>query len=85
VKFIKIIGKTCKPKNPPPLPGDRVQDFVPFSVTIINFAGSLQIKDDSKARKIYICLFTCVVVRAIRTGNRSYNGIISLSIQAIYR
>ena len=65
MKCRKIIGKACKPPDPPPLPGDRVQDLVPFSVTGIDFAGPLQVKDESKARKMYICLFTCAVVRAI--------------------
>ena len=65
VKCRKIIGKACKPPDPPPLPGDRVQELVSFSVTGIDFAGPLQVKDESKARKMYICLFTCAVVRAI--------------------
>jgi hypothetical protein len=44
VKCRKIFGKACNPPGSP-LPGDRVQDLVPFNVTGIDFAGPLQVKD----------------------------------------
>lgn len=48
--------------NLPPLPVDRVRDAIAFEVTSVDFTGSLFFKDGNK---VWICLFTCAVYRAI--------------------
>src|SRR5690606_37649143 len=45
-----------------PLPSSRVTGAPPFDVVGIDFAGPLTAK---RYRKVYICLFTCAVTRAI--------------------
>ena len=46
----------------PPLPLNRVGDAVAFNVTGVDFAGPLHLKSGNK---IWICLFTCAVYRAV--------------------
>jgi hypothetical protein len=47
-----------------PLPLDRVKQSCPFTVTGVDFAGPL-FSVDAPKQKLYICLFTCGVVRAV--------------------
>ena len=47
-----------------PLPADRVKSVCPFSVTGVDFAGPLYVVD-CPGKKFYICLYTCLVVRAV--------------------
>ena len=47
-----------------PLPGCRVTESPPFSVTGVDFAGPVFSVDFPK-KKFYICLFTCAVTRAV--------------------
>ena len=47
-----------------PLPADRSSQAPPFSVTGVDFAGPLFAVDSPK-KKLYICLFTCAVTRAV--------------------
>ncbi|KRY30334.1 hypothetical protein T01_9093, partial [Trichinella spiralis] len=50
------------------LPATRVNPAGPFSNVGIDFAGPLMIRDEGSkhgSKKAYICLFTCMVVRAI--------------------
>ena len=62
----KVIGKTYPKQDPPPLPQERVQETTPFSVTGVDFAGPLYVKNyDNTKSKVYICLFTCASTRAI--------------------
>ena len=46
------------------LPGDRVTQSAPFSVTGIDHAGPLY-GSDHPGRKLYVLLFTCAVTRAL--------------------
>lgn len=46
----------------PPLPLDRVRDAAAFEVTGVDFAGPLFLKNELK---VWICLFTCAVYRAV--------------------
>ena len=60
----------CKPyqgPSPPPLPSMRVKEDPPFSHTGIDFAGPLYTRETLSAspRKVWICLFTCLVTRAV--------------------
>ena len=53
----KVIGKTYPKQDPPPLPQERVQETTPFSVTGVDFAGPLYVKNyDNTKSKVYICL-----------------------------
>ena len=47
-----------------PLPESRVSQAPPFTVTGVDFAGPLFCVD-RPGQKLYICLFTCAVVRAV--------------------
>ena len=52
----------CEPA--PPLPRDRVTEARVFEVCALDFAGPLFAVDCPK-QKLYICLFTCSVTRAV--------------------
>lgn len=47
-----------------PLPRDRAERAPPFSVCGVDFAGPL-FSGDNPRKKLYICLFTCAVTRAV--------------------
>ena len=48
-----------------PLPPFRMNEAPPFSYTGIDFAGPLYLKESSTSPKVWICLFTCCVTRAV--------------------
>ena len=52
---------------PPPLPVCRVKDDPAFTYTGVDYAGPLLIRTEgsSKTGKVWICLFTCFVTRAV--------------------
>jgi len=52
---------------PPQLPEFRVKKMPPFTYTGVDFAGPLYIETQGLCRKgkVWICLFTCCVVRAV--------------------
>ena len=60
-------GKPCLGPPPPPLPRFRVAQDPPFTHTGVDFAGPLFIKTGTAIAnaKVWICLYTCCVVRAI--------------------
>ena len=49
---------------PPALPTFRVQEQAPFTFTGVDYAGPLYTRSNG-ANKVWICLFTCCVTRAI--------------------
>eukprot|EP00731_Ephydatia_muelleri_P025283 Em0017g366a len=57
LKFKPLIGPP-----PPPLPDFRVQAAPPFSFIGVDHAGPLYLKNGGK---VWICLFTCCLVRAV--------------------
>ena len=61
----KLEGLHYKLPPPPPLPVSRVNRDQPFSITGIDFAGPLFIKTSDVATKVWICLYTCAIVRAV--------------------
>ena len=62
----KAEGGTYSVPVPPPLPSFRVRRETPFAYTGVDFAGPLYIRDRVKSEsKVWICLFTCCVTRAI--------------------
>uniref|UniRef100_A0A5S6QKN7 Integrase catalytic domain-containing protein n=1 Tax=Trichuris muris TaxID=70415 RepID=A0A5S6QKN7_TRIMR len=48
-----------------PLPEDRITQAYPFERTGLDFAGPLYVKRGRSVKKVYICLFTCMTIRAI--------------------
>lgn len=59
-------GKSYHAPPPPPLPTYRVQEAPPFAVTGVDFAGPLYVRSpDGAQSKVWICLYTCCVVRAV--------------------
>ncbi|XP_070571205.1 uncharacterized protein [Ptychodera flava] len=63
----KVIGKAYTMPVSPPLQSFRVNETPPFTVTGVDFTGTLLVKntENREASKAYICLFTCAVTRAI--------------------
>ena len=51
----------------PPWPKERVVEALPFEYTGIDYFGPLYIKQyaNGDKTKVWVCLFTCMVVRAI--------------------
>ncbi|KRX71653.1 hypothetical protein T06_55, partial [Trichinella sp. T6] len=48
------------------LPVARVEPTFPFGHVGLDFAGSLHVRDEDRGvKKVYICLFTCMVTRAV--------------------
>ena len=58
-------GKPYSAPRPPPLPIFRVEEAPPFTFTGVDFAGPLYVRNEDGMRKVWICLYTCCVVRAI--------------------
>ena len=61
----KLKGKPFRAPDPPPLPKVRVTESPPFTVTGVDFSGALYVKDREGETKVYICIFTCAVTRAV--------------------
>ncbi|CAF1060894.1 unnamed protein product [Didymodactylos carnosus] len=62
---IKLNGSPYKLPAIPALPVDRVTPSAPFSFQGIDYLGPLVIKDKDSQKKVWICVFTCLCVRAI--------------------
>ncbi|XP_071150570.1 uncharacterized protein [Mytilus edulis] len=65
-----IICKRCEGgpyKMPlmPPLPKKRVNESAPFTYTGVDYFGPIFVKSDTGSKKVWVCLYTCLVVRAI--------------------
>jgi len=58
-------GAAFRASDPAPLPKLRVQETAPFVVTGVDFTGLLCVCSEGNETKCYICLFTCVVTRAV--------------------
>ena len=63
----RIEGLPYRPPKPPPLPRFRVAEEPPFTHTAVDFAGPLFLKVNKicEESKVWICLYTCCVVRAV--------------------
>ena len=61
----RVCGKPYSIPDPPPLPKSRTQQASPFTVTGVDFTGTLYIRGIAGEEKVYICLFTCANTRAI--------------------
>uniref|UniRef100_A0A914C7C2 Integrase catalytic domain-containing protein n=1 Tax=Acrobeloides nanus TaxID=290746 RepID=A0A914C7C2_9BILA len=49
----------------PSLPGTRTKQAVPFENCGIDFLGWFQVKKNNEIVKVWICLFTCAVIRCV--------------------
>lgn len=74
IKFVLRRCRTCRkhqggPYRMPamsPWPRDKLTRSVPFQKTGLDYFGPLYVKQpDGSQKKVWVCLFTCVVVRAI--------------------
>ena len=61
----KVIGKPYQPPDPFPLVMERTQMTQPFQVTGVDFTGALYVRGPEGEMKVYVCLFTCAVTRAV--------------------
>ena len=74
-RFIKevlndcLVCKMARPKKIDvmygQLPSDRITPQPPFTVVGIDFTGPLYVYQNEECNKMYICLFTCAVTRAV--------------------
>ena len=60
----RIVGRAYSRPDQPPLPSIRTKDARPFQVTGVDFTGALHVKNPGN-NKVYVCLFTCGVTRAV--------------------
>ena len=60
-------GRAHHPPPLPPSPSFRVREAPVFAYNGVDYAGPLHIKkaESAESTKVWICLFTCCVVRAI--------------------
>jgi hypothetical protein len=49
----------------PDLPKSRVSSSAPFTYVGLDYLGPLYIKENGETTKVWVCLFTCLAVRAI--------------------
>ena len=63
----KVEGLQYRVIPPPPLPEFRVQESPPFAFCGVDFPGSLCVKvEESESSKVWICLYTCCITRAVQ-------------------
>lgn len=62
---VKHGGGPFKLPPTPALPAERVNYSSPFTFTGIDYLGPILVKSEAKTEKRWICLFTCLAVRAI--------------------
>ena len=51
--------------NMPPWPKERVSRSTPFQYVGLDYLGPVQVKEGDKLEKMWICLFTCLTIRAV--------------------
>ena len=49
----------------PPIPTERVSASAPFTYTGLDYFGPLFIKTKGGSQKVWVCLYTCLVIRAV--------------------
>ena len=59
------MGRPYAIPDPPPLPHARTREGKSFEVTGVDFTGALYVKTPEGENKVYICLFTCGLTRAV--------------------
>ena len=61
----KIQEKPYQTPDTPPLIKERTQNAQPFEFTGVDFTGALYVRGRGDEHKVYVCLFTCAVSRAV--------------------
>ena len=61
----RVHARTLQRPSFAPLPQYRIVSAEPYSTTGVDYAGPLLVKDYGNIKKVYICLFTCMITRAI--------------------
>ncbi|XP_060575739.1 uncharacterized protein LOC132733143 [Ruditapes philippinarum] len=61
----KVEGGPYKMPNMPSIPKMRVSESSPFTYTGLDYLGPFYIKHTGETKKVWICIFTCLVIRAI--------------------
>ena len=61
----RVNGKPYQVPDPPPLIKERIQSAQPFEFTGVDFTGALYVREQGGESKVYVCLFTCAVSRAV--------------------
>ena len=61
----KVNGKPYQVQDPPPLIKERIQSAQPFEFTGVDFTEALHAREQGGESKVYVCLFTCAVSRAV--------------------
>lgn len=64
-RCVKHGGGPFKLPPTPALPHERVSYSKPFTFTGVDYLGPVLVKTESGTRKRWICLFTCLAVRAV--------------------
>jgi len=62
---VKVEGGPYKLPNMAPLPSSRVSVSTPFSRIGLDYLGPLCVKNNGELQKVWVCLFTCLVTRAV--------------------
>lgn len=65
LKCVKYGGGPFKLPAMPDLPEERVKLSLPFAFTGLDYFGPLLVNDNMSQEKRWVCLFTCLTVRAI--------------------
>lgn len=58
-------GGSYKMPLMPPLPAERVSESPPFTHTGVDYFGPLFVKSNKCRQKVWVCLYTCLVTRAV--------------------
>lgn len=61
-------GKLYQAPIAPPLPEFRVKEAPPFTSTGVDFLGPLFVKNGNTSQKVWICLYTCCIVKSSTLG-----------------
>ena len=61
----RLQGKPYSPPSAPPLPSFRITKAQPFTITGVDFAGPLYVKENGEMCKTYVSVYTCAVSRAV--------------------
>ena len=76
-KMVKMVCRECNQckalrsipygyPTPPELPPERFKtQQTPFTITAVDYSGPHKVIVGKTTQKVYICLFTCVVCRAV--------------------
>jgi len=65
VPCCKVLERPCPIPESPLLPQSHTKEGRPFEITSVDFTGALYVRNSGHESKVYICLFTCGLFRAV--------------------